>query len=418
MAALFAETSARDDRLDPAGVLLHPWADSRPPLQIVSAQGLMVRDALGRELMDFTSGYFVNQAGHGPPAVIEAAMRQLGAVSQVSPRTPTPASMALAQALVRRAPGRLARVLYTTGGSESVEAAIRMARQKTGKPGVAYLDNAFHGLGATALSACGLDRYRETAGGPLDPTFVRLPGPHACRCPEPDSCARTRLAAIEAVLDRSPQVGTLLAEPIQAVGCIAPSRAWWARLDALRRARGLLLVLDEIHTGLGRTGRFFAAEHYGLEPDVLLVAKGLSGGVGSLGAVVATEEVAGDFRMATCATSAGNAVSCAAGLALVELVERESLASRAEAAGRRIACAIESWALPAVHEVRLVGLLGGVDLAIEGLDPMRRITDELLARGILISGRGTFLRIQPPLNIEPDAIDLFLDRLQTVLRIA
>ncbi|MBI4508247.1 MAG: aspartate aminotransferase family protein [Deltaproteobacteria bacterium] len=408
--------------------VLRPWTGAGEPLPIVEGHGIYVKDADGKLYMDFTSGYFVNQAGHSHPKVIAAAIDQLQKVSQVSGRHASEPSIGLAKKLAEIAPGSLKKTLFTTGGCESTEFAIKMVRQASGLPGIACVDNAFHGLSVTALSACANESYRKSASAPLDPTFVRAPTPYCYRCPHATNCETQCVDQFERVLDEAPEVGAILAEPIQAVGGIIPPEKWWRRVDAMRRRRGLLLLLDEIQTGLGRTGSMFAAEHYGLEPDVMALAKGLSGGVGSLGGVMASPEIAAKFFGATSPTSAGNAVSCAAGRALIDVIIEEKLCENAAAMGRYMTGAVAERNLPWVGDIRFKGLLGGVEL-VENRDTKKpldkrlimQIKADLLERGVIVTVSGPLgnvIRIQPPLSVTSGQIDTLVTHLDAALRAA
>jgi 4-aminobutyrate aminotransferase-like enzyme len=411
---------------DDAAYVLRPWTAAGEPLPIVEAHGSFVRDADGKVYLDFTAGYFVHQAGHSHPRVIAAAVDQLHRVSQVSGRHASEPAIGLARELARLAPGALSRTLYTTGGSESTEFAMKMARQASGKRGLLVLDNAFHGLSVQALAACSNESYRRSAGVPLDASVVAAPSPYCYRCPHVTSCETQCVDEMEKVLDANPDVGAILAEPMQAVGGIAPPRRWWDRVDALRRERGLLLVLDEIQTGLGRTGRMFAAEHYGLEPDIMTLAKGLSGGVGSLGAVMCTPEIAARFWGATSPTSAANAVSCAAGRALLGVIEDEGLVANAAAMGAVLRESVLALGLDGVGDVRFVGLLGGIELVEDrvskrpwGKEQILALKAELLERGVIVTATGPLgnvLRVQPPLSVSAAEIDQFIAALASALR--
>jgi 4-aminobutyrate aminotransferase-like enzyme len=402
--------AARDER-----AVIRPWSGSGEPVPIVEASGCVVIDENGTEFFDFTSGYFVNQAGHCHPRITEAATRQLQRVTQVSGRHTTPPLVELAEKLVAHAPKSLSRVFFCTGGSEANENALKMARQYTKKTDIAYLDNAYHGLTLGVLGACAAKKYRETAGVPVEEYFYQLPNPYCYRCKHVDDCATQCLDGVDEQLDERPQTAALLAEPMQAVGGILPPQAWWKRLDEMRRKRGLLLILDEIQTGVGRTGKMFAAEHYGLEPDIMTLGKGLSGGVGSLTAVLASKEVADGYFGGTTPTSAGNAVSAAAGAAMIDVIVDEKLVENAAAMGRYFTEAVAALRDPWVGDIRFAGLLGGVELVLdreskEALPKERvaAIKDRMHADGMLItvSGpHGNCLRLQPPLCVGRAEID-------------
>jgi 4-aminobutyrate aminotransferase-like enzyme len=413
---------------DDAQFVMRPWTAAGEPLPIVEAHGSYVRDADGRVYMDFTSGYFVNQAGHSHPRVISAAIAQLHKVSQVSGRHASEPAIGMAKELARLAPGRLSKTLYTTGGCESTEFALKMARQKSGKPGVMVLDNAFHGLSVQALAACSNESYRKSASVPLDPNFVSAPTPYVYRWKNPDACVDESIAALEAILDANPHVGTILAEPMQAVGGLAPPLEWWQRVDAIRKARGLVLILDEIQTGLGRTGKMWGADHYGLEADIMTLAKGLSGGVGSLGAVMATPEIASSFWGATSPTSAANAISCAAGLEMIRVIQDEKLVDNAAAMGEYMTRVFWDLRSPFIGDVRFKGLLGGVELVLDRKtkqpwtkDQILGMKADLLERGVICTATGPLgnvIRIQPPLSVSPSEIDRFVSHFDAAVRVA
>jgi 4-aminobutyrate aminotransferase-like enzyme len=418
-----AELLALDEKY-----ILRPWPTSNEPLPIVEARGSTVIDADGHEYIDFTSGYFVNNAGHSHPKVIAAAKAQLDKVSQVSGRHTTPPLVHLAEKLVQITPKSVDKAFFTTGGSESTEFALKLVRQKTGKTDVAVLDNAFHGLTLGALAGCGSEKYRATAGVPLGDHVFKIPNPYCYRCPHNQDCATQCLDQAEVALDVRKNTAAVMAEPVQSVGGLVPPEAWWARLDEMRKRRGLYLILDEIQTGLGRTGRMYAAEHYGLEPDVMTTAKGLSGGVGSLGAVVCRAEIGASFFAGTTPTSGGNAISAAAGLAMIGALEDEKIVEHAAKMGAYFTRAVAELDDPWVGDIRFKGLMGGVELVADrtSKEPvpkplLQRVHNALHKRGMLttISGPlGNVLRLQPPLVITPAELDRFVEALRAALQTA
>ena len=417
-----AVLSARD-----ASYVLRPWGKPRgEPLPIVDALGCVVTDINGKQFLDLTAGYFVNNAGHRHPAIIAAATAQLGRVTQVSGKHTTLPAIELAEALVSLTPASIDKVMYATGGSEANEIALKMARQYTGKPDVAYVDNGYHGLTLGALAVCSNEPYRETAGVPLGDHTFSIPTPYCYRCPHASNCATQCLDEADAALDARPDAAALIAEPIQAVGGIIPPAAWWTRLDDMRREHNMLLLLDEVQTGLGRTGTMFAAEQYGLEPDIMTAGKGLSGGIGSLAVAMASDAVASNFAGGTTPTSGGNAVSAAAGLALIGVLVDDALLANCTAMGDYLADAIARLDDPWVGDIRLRGLLGGVELVAD------RATKQLPARGVVAGVRdalhdegvlittsgphGNVLRLQPPLCITAAEIDTVVAALGRSLR--
>ena len=412
-----AELIARD-----AKYVLRPWSGG-PPVPLVDAKGCVVTDADGKQYLDFTSGYFVNNAGHCHPDVVAAATAQMNKITQVSGKLLTVPAVDLAEKLVELS--SLDKVFFTTGGSEANENGLKMARQIGGTPVIAALENAYHGLTIGALEACSSQKYRDTAAFPLNDNIYFLPVPYCYRCQHCDSCELQCLDRAAEMMDaRRP--AAVFAEAIQAVGGVIPPKKWWARLDEMRKERGALLFIDEVQTGMGRTGKFFAIEHYGLEPEIITGGKGLSGGVGSLAVVMARRDIADAYAGGTTPTSAGNAVSAAAGLAMIEAIEREGLVENCARMGEYLGEEVALLADPWVGDIRFQGLLGGVELVasqaskeILPKEQVGAVSSALKREGILItvSGlHGNVLRLQPPLCISAAQIDTFVTALASVLK--
>jgi 4-aminobutyrate aminotransferase/(S)-3-amino-2-methylpropionate transaminase len=409
--------------------VMRPWPHpAGEPVIIAKASGCTVTDVHGKQYLDLTAGYFVNNAGHCHPRIVAAAQRQLGEVLQVSGKHGTVPMVKLAKRLVQLAPKSVNQAFFSTGGSESNEFALRLARQAAGKPDVAYLENGYHGLSLGALEVTASEKYRESAGKPLGGDNFAIPNAYCYRCPAKQdvaTCKTECLDGLDAKLASRPGTAAIIAEPIQAVGGLAPPQKWWDRVDQIRRARGVLLIIDEIQTGLGRTGKMFGLDHYGLQPEIITGGKGLSGGVGSLAVTMAGSAQIKNFFGGTTPTSGGNAVSAAAGLAMVETLLDEGLIDHCAKMGRYFAEA--AWALkdPWIGDVRFTGLLGGIELVSDrgnktvlGKKEMGKIKDLLHEAGMLITTSGThgnYLRLQPPLTITPAQIDSFLAVLRTTL---
>ncbi|HTR53535.1 MAG TPA: aspartate aminotransferase family protein [Kofleriaceae bacterium] len=410
--------------------VMRPWTNpAGEPVIVAKARGCVVTDVRGKDYLDFTAGYFVNNAGHCHPKIAEAATTQMGEVLQVSGKHGTIPAVKLAKRLVTLGPKSVHKVFFSTGGSEANEFALKAARQYTKKPDVAYLENGYHGLTLGSLEVTSSEKYRESAGKPMGPDNFALPCAYCYRCKygPASTCKVECLDGVEAKLDGRPKTAAVIAEPVQAVGGLAPPQKWWDRLDRIRRARGILLIADEVQTGLGRTGKMFAIEHYGLEPEIMTGGKGLSGGVGSLAATIASDEVCKRFFGGTTPTSGGNAVSAAAGLALIDILEAEGLVDNAAKMGRYFTEA--AWALgdPWIGDVRFTGLLGGIELVksrdtkeMLGKAELGKVKDRLHEAGMLItvSGmHGNVLRLQPPLSITSTQIDQFLAALRKTLQL-
>ncbi len=407
--------------------VMRPWPHpAGEPVIIARAKGCVVTDVHGKDFLDLTAGYFVNNAGHCHPRIAEAAAKQVTEVLQVSGKHGTIPMVRLAERLMKLAPKPIAKAFFSTGGSEANEIALKLARQYKKKPDIAYLENGYHGLTLGSLEVTASEKYRESAGKPLGTDNFAIPTAYCYRCKfgPAAGCSVQCLDGVEAKL-ASRQTAAIIAEPIQAVGGLAPPQKWWDRLDQMRRKLGILLIADEIQTGLGRTGKMFAVEHYGLAPDIMTGGKGLSGGVGSLGLTSASDEVCNAFFGGTTPTNGGNAVSSAAGLAMIEILYAENLIENSANMGRYFTEA--SWALedPWIGDVRFTGLLGGIELVkdrdtkeVLGKAEVARVKDLLHEAGMLItlSGwHGNVLRLQPPLSVTSAQLDQFLAALRKVL---
>jgi predicted acetylornithine/succinylornithine family transaminase len=380
----------------------------RLPLVLVKGEGSWVWDAEGRRYLDFVSGLAVTATGHANPAITEAVCAQVRVLAHVSNFYYSAPQAELAERLASLS--GLSRAFFCNSGAEANEAAFKLARrwawQKAGGAAatgvspqvVVTAERSFHGRTFGALTLTGQTKYQE-GFAPLVPGVAYAP-----------------LNDVEA-LDRAltPEVCALLLEPVQGEGGVYPCTTEY--LQAARRLcdeRGILLMLDEVQTGLGRTGRAFAFQHYGIVPDILTLAKALGGGL-PLGAVLAKEEVAAALVPGTHAsTFGGNPVCCAAGLAVLDLLEREDLAGRAERLGRRLVHGLLQLGLknPKVGEVRGLGLMVGVDLGEEAAE----VAAACRERGLLVNAVGQHtLRFLPPLTVSEEELAEALATLEAVL---
>ena len=422
------DEDAKAIEADDEKYVMRPWTHpAGEPVIVAQAKNCVVTDVHGKQYLDFTAGYFVNAAGHCHPRIVNAAKQQLDQVLQVSGKHGTIPAIRLAKRLIQLGPRSIDKAFFSTGGSEANEFALKLARQHTKKTDVAYLEGGYHGLSIGSLEVTASEKYRESAGKPMGRENYAIPNAACYRCKygPNTTCKVECLDGVDAQFAAHPSTAAIIAEPIQAAGGYAPPKKWWDRLDELRKKRGILLIADEIQTGLGRTGKMFAVEHYGLEPEIMTGGKGLSGGVGSLALTAASDTVAKHFFGGTTPTSGGNAVSAAAGLALIDVLLEEKLVDNAAAMGRHFTEG--AWALddPWIGDVRFVGLLGGIELVkdrksreVLGKAEVAKIKDHLHALGMLItvSGMsGNVLRLQPPLSVTADQIDMLFAALRKTL---
>ncbi len=327
----------------------------RMNVRYVRCQGAELYTDDGRRILDFLSGYCVHNTGHNHPRIVAALTEELARSGAAMLQSHVPELAGeLAAELCARAGRRLAKVFFCSSGSEGVETVIKFARAHTGRSGLLYANGAFHGLTSGALSLMGDDFWRS-GFGPL------LPGTEAVEFGD--------LEQLEERL-RTRHFAALILEPIQGeAGIRLPGEDYLLRAQQLCRRHGTLFVLDEVQTGLGRTGKFLAAHHYGVEPDMIVLAKALSGGLVPSGAVLTSEaiyrSVYGSLKRAIVHTStfSENALAMRAGLATLEVIEDEGLAERAERWGAylraRLREALSGYEM--VKEVRGAGLMCGIE---------------------------------------------------------
>ena len=309
----------------------------------------------GRRILDFLSGYCVHNTGHNHPTIVVALQQELDRCGPVMLQSHVPELAAeLAQRLTERAGGRLQRVFFTNSGSEGVETAIKFARAHTGRTGLLYADGAFHGLTCGALSLMGDPIWRK-GFGPLLPGTQEVPFGN--------------LEALEQHL-ATKQFAAFIVEPVQAeAGIRVPEPHYLEAAQQLCRRHGALFVLDEVQTGMYRTGPFLAAHRYRVEPDMVVLAKALSGGLMPVGAVLMSEAVSNSVfsslgrAFVHASTFGENSLSMRAGLATLDVLEQESLGERAEIVGielrRRLAEALAPYEM--VKSVRGAGMLSGIE---------------------------------------------------------
>jgi predicted acetylornithine/succinylornithine family transaminase len=364
---------------------------ARTNVTFVRGEGAWLEDADGCRYLDLVGGIAVVGLGHVHPAPLAAAHEQLDRLWHVSNLYWTEPMTRLAALLSDRFGG--AHSFFCNSGAEAVEAAIKFARKATGKSGIVALENSFHGRTLGALSVTGQPAKRA-AFEPLVPgvTFAKLN----------DSASLATAVGDE--------TGCVIVEPVQGEGGIHPARAeFLAHARDLADERGALLVFDEVQTGVGRTGSFFAWEQLGTKPDVVTLAKGLANGL-PVGALLVAEELASGFEPGDHAsTFGGNPVACAAACAVLDTVTGELLAD-VRTKGARLTRELER--LPATVEVRGAGLLLGLEIDRVASDAIA----ECLDRGVLVGSAGErVLRLTPPLTITDDELSHALTILEEVL---
>lgn len=366
------------------------------------AQGTAVRDIYGKDFIDCAGGYGMFVPGHRHPKIVEAVKAQLERMPLSSKILLCKPMADLAELLAEITPGNLQYSFFCNSGAEANEGALKLARMATGKPDIVATVNAFHGKTMGALSASGRDQYKAPFA-PLVPGFTHVPFNDA--------------AAIEAAIGTD--TAAVILEPIQGEGgVIVPDDNYLPAVREICDRKGVLLILDEVQTGFARTGKMFAAMHYGIAPDIMPVAKALGGGVMPIGAFIAAPRVWEEFitnPLIHTSTFGGNPIACAAGIATINVIREEKLAERALELGDyflRGLREVQSRYPEVIAEVRGKGLLIGIEMTKPGVGGM--IMSELIDRGILAVytlNKPKVIRMEPPLVITTTQIDYVLEAL-------
>jgi 4-aminobutyrate aminotransferase len=413
---------------DDAAGFLHQSLSTPCLNAVVGARGLYLEDMQGRQIMDF-HGNSAHQVGYGHPRVIAAIKAQLDTLPFCPRRYTNAAAVELARRLGALAPENLKKVLFCPGGTSAIGIALKLAHVVTGRHKTISLWDSFHGASLDAISVGGEAMFRDGLG-PL------LPGAHHVAPCDPTRCAfkcgaacNLRCAeAVEEKLAAEGDVGAVLIETVRCTDVQVPPPDYYRLIRAACDRHGALLILDEIPIGLGRTGKFFAFEHYGVVPDIVVLGKGLGGGVVPMAAVIART----DFDIAQ-HTSLGHytheksSVGCAAALATLDVIRDEALVERSATLGAHALTRLHELAArhPLIGEVRGLGLLLGVELVTDrtSMAPARDAAEAVMyfcfAQGLSFKiGQGNVLTLTPPLTLSLAELDRALDILDAALTAA
>jgi len=402
------------------------------PLVVARGKGAMIEDVDGNRYLDFMAGIAVAATGHAHPKVVaaiqEAASRFLhicGTDFYYEDMT------ALCERLARLAPGpSRKRVFLTNSGAEAVEGAIKLARNSTRRPALVAFDGAFHGRTYGAMSLTSSKTVQRGGFGPMLPEVYHVPYANRYRCQHCRDRAECTLDCVRSIETElfarrvhPRDVAAIFVEPIQGEGgYVVPPLGFLTALRELCDRHGILLVIDEVQSGIGRTGKMFACELEGVEPDVLLTAKGLGSGM-PIGAIIARDEVMKWGQGAHGSTFGGNPVCCAAALATLDLVEG-GMMTNAQTMGEYLMSGLRRLAErhESVGDVRGRGLMIGVELVTDRAtrEPASGLVHELVQRafrrGLLLLGAGkSALRLAPPLIVDTYEVDTALGIIDTVL---
>ena len=404
-----------------SNAFLHQSLSSPCVSTIAKAEGIWIEDLDGRRFMDF-HGNSVHHIGWGHPRLIEAIKAQLDELPFSPRRFTNEPAVELAEKLVEIAPGDLGKTLFTTGGSDANEVAMKIARAATGRFKTVSFWDAFHGAGLGAASVGGEATFRSHIAGPLLSGTEHV-APFACyRCPYnhagPDVCGLACAKMVEFVLEREGDVAAVIAEPMRAVPYVPPAGFWKVVREACNR-HGALLIMDEIPTGLGKTGRMFAFEHDDVIPDIVTMGKALGGGILPIAACIARKDlnVCGDFAIGHY-THEKNPVTARAALTTIQIIAEEGLAVRSAEMGAYALDELKDrlGSVRIVGDIRGRGLLFGVEIVEDrstktpGDALAEKIYYSCLSAGLSFKiSQGCVLTLSPPLTITRAELDSALD---------
>lgn len=401
------------------------------PLVVARARGALVEDVDGNRYLDFTAGIAVAATGHSHPQVVEAIRKQAGQFLHMSGTDfYYPAQVRLAEVMDRIAPGKgPKRTFFSNSGTEAVEAAFKLARYRTRRPLMVAFQGGFHGRTMGALSLTGSKAVQRRHFSPLVPGVTHVPYAYCYRCPyglKYPSCEMHCVAVIRDQYFKSlvppEDVAAIVVEPIQGEGgVVVPPPEFHPMLAELAHEYGILYVVDEVQTGLGRTGKMFASQHWGVGPDIMAVGKGVASGL-PMGATVASTELMSWPAGSHANTFGGNPVACEAALVTIELLERK-LVANAETIGGYLRR--ELGELQGRHrligDVRGKGLMIGIECVRDretkemAVEERNEIVQRCFRKGLLLLGAGnSVIRLVPPLMITKRDADMALEILDAV----
>jgi len=384
------------------------------------AQGAEIWDVDGRHYIDWTSGVLVANVGHAHPHLAEAVSRQAQRLLNTFD-FPTPERLHLARKVIETTPPHLDKVFFVTTGAEAMDAAMRMAKRATGKYEILAFWGGFHGRSFGPMSLTGLPKIKKNFG-PLLPGTILAPYPYCYRCPfdkaHPDCCLFC-LDFMDKVVDveSAGSLAGLIVEPYQGTsGFVFPPSGYLKKLEVWARKRGIIFILDEVQSSFGRTGKMWALEHEGLEPDILVLGKGIGSGM-PISAVVARGEILSALeRGEMSSTTGGNPLSCAASLAVFEIIEKEKLVEKAASNGAYLKEKLLELKdkHKMIGDVRGMGLVYGIEYVKDRTskepapDLVREIVLKCVENGLMVGKlgiHGNVMRVAPPLVITPELID-------------
>ncbi|MDX1478255.1 MAG: aminotransferase class III-fold pyridoxal phosphate-dependent enzyme [Saprospiraceae bacterium] len=416
---------------------LNPWHIDR-------AEGVYLYTTEGQRILDFSSQLMNVNIGHGDQRVTAAVAAQMEKLSYVAPSLVTDARGQLAEKLAEITPGKLSKTLFTLGGAEAIENAIKLARIYSGKHKILAQYRSYHGATYGAMSASG-DPRRLPVDSQQMPNVVHFENPYSYRCPwgtdTPEDCANMALRNLEQIIlyEHPDNIAAILLEGESGTsGCIKYPSNYWPGVKALADKYGILTIADEVMSGFGRTGEWFGVDYHGVEPDILCMAKGLTAGYLPLGAMIASDTIAAHFDeqvLPLGLTYSAHAVSCAAALAVIDIYEQDDLITQARETGAYIDQQMEILMdrHPSIGDFRNTGMLGCIELVRnrETREPMAPfnakphemqqmapVAAKLRELGMFTFVKWNYIFVAPPLISTKDQIDEGIGMLSEAIRIA
>jgi len=401
------------------------------PIPVVRAEGIYFWDATGKRYIDFSSQLMNVNIGHQHPKVVRAIQEQAAQLCFAHPGMATEPRGLLGQKIAAVAPGDLNKTFFCLGGAEANENAIKMARMFTGRFKVMSRYRSYHGATHGAIALTG--DYRRLPVEPAMPGVVHFLDPYCYRCPfgwTVDTCHRECISHVEEIISyEGPQnIAAIFMEGVTGSnGLLVPPDDYWPRIRQICDKHGILLVSDEVMSGWGRTGQWFAVDHWEVVPDMITTAKGLTSGYVPLGAVIVSEAIAKYFedKMLWCGlTYSGHPLACAAGVATLEVYEEDGLIENAARVGRTLGQRLEQIKArhPSVGDVRSIGLFSALEIVKDKaskapIDPLTEVFKFLKENGLFTFVFHNILFVVPPLCITEAQLDEGLAIVERALEI-
>lgn len=412
--------------------VLSPSYTRSYPLVAERGEGALIYDVDGNRFLDCNAGIAVVATGHCHPRIVRAIQEQAAKLIHMSGTDFYYENMvALAEKLAALAPGGgPRRVYFGNSGTEAIEAALKLARYHTGRDKFIAFLGAFHGRTMGSLSLTGSKYVQRARFSPLLPGVTHIPYANCYRCAygkQPETCSVECVKILEDSLFKTilpaQEVAAIAIEPVQGEGgYVVPPQKFFDELSAVAKRHGILLIADEVQSGMGRTGRMWASEHFAFAPDILAAAKGIASGM-PLSATVSRAEIMSWKPGSHASTFGGNPVACAASLATIELLEQELL-ENARRTGDRLRARMADWPrrFPCVGQVRGLGLMIGIEIVRDQATRERAqdwrdaIVHACFERGVLVLGAGeNTIRLSPPLVLTADQADFLAGVLEDCL---